>query len=149
MMGPLRRALRYRRVHGTRKMIRHAITMALVGPDTSPGQPPLRPLASRNGAIKARELAKARRLATSPLQLFNVADDDSARVSLVTDSVSAGSLYGGVGTSLLLAALLAESRGARLRIITRHDRADPSGVEALLKLYGIDLTKEVQFALAR
>lgn len=54
-------------------------------------------------------------------------------------------MFGGVGTTLILAALLANRMGAQLRIITRTERAEPENVEHVLSLYGIRLDHEIQF----
>jgi hypothetical protein len=66
----------------------------------------------------------------------------------VTDSIGGGSLFGGVGTALILAALLANRLGTHLRIITRTERAQPENVEHVLSLYGIKLEYETQFKFA-
>lgn len=59
------------------------------------------------------------------------------RLSIVTDSISAGYLYGGVGTAMIFAALLANRLGADLRLITRSHQADPGQVGAFLNSFGI------------
>ena len=59
------------------------------------------------------------------------------RLSIVTDSINAGSLYGGVGTSMIFAALLARRLGADLRLITRAHEAEPGRVGAFLDSFGL------------
>jgi hypothetical protein len=66
----------------------------------------------------------------------------------VTDSINSSSLFGGVGTALIIAALLANKLNAQLRIITRTERAKPENVNHILSLYGIKLENEVQFKFA-
>src|SRR5690606_32370723 len=56
--------------------------------------------------------------------------------------------FGGVGTAMILGALLAEGRGQRLRVVTRTERARPDNLRHVLGLYGIDLSHEVEFAFA-
>jgi O-antigen biosynthesis protein len=92
-------------------------------------------------AAKQMQQCAALRLFTSPKPAL-------PRVSIVTDSINKGSLYGGVGTAVILGCLLAQSRGATLRIITRTERAQPSGLAGVLATYGIELSHEVEFAFA-
>ena len=73
---------------------------------------------------------------------------DGRRVSIVTDSISQGSLFGGVGTALIFGALLANRLNANLRIITRTESPPAENVHKILALNGIELKKEVQFVFA-
>jgi hypothetical protein len=148
MTSVIEKALRYRRVYGTRKMIRDGFIRLAGGHPVLPGGllPP--PSLDESGWVSARELVKAHRAATSALQLFPAPRTDTPRVSLVTDSINKGSLYGGVGTAIILASLIAEVRGATLRVITRTERPVPSGVDALLGAYGITVSREMEFAHA-
>ncbi|EUC14700.1 hypothetical protein [Paraburkholderia hospita] len=84
----------------------------------------------------------------APLQTYTIPQSNIRRVSIVTDSVASGSLFGGVGTALIFSALLANEMGAQLRIITRTQRAQPENIDHLLALYGIKLKQEVQFKFA-
>jgi hypothetical protein len=112
----------------------------------------VQPTSPRNQAIgrgTARELVAARFEACSPLRVFSVPNaPGKKRVSIVTDSISSGSLYGGVGTAMIIAALLAEATKANLRVITRTERADPDSLGHILKIYGIELGEDVEFAFA-
>jgi hypothetical protein len=45
--------------------------------------------------------------------------DRERRVTMLTDTISSGWLFGGVGTAIVVAALLAQELGARLRIATK------------------------------
>lgn len=67
---------------------------------------------------------------------------------MVTDSVSKGSFYGGVGTAIILGALMSEKLGCRLRILTRTERADPDNIDHLLSTNRIKISHEVEFAHA-
>ena len=82
------------------------------------------------------------------LSVFRVPPTETSRLSVVTDSINSGSLYGGVGTAMILGALLAEAQDARLRIVTRLERARPGNLHDVLGLYGIDLPHEVEFVFA-
>ncbi|MDQ2844753.1 MAG: hypothetical protein M3Y72_27665, partial [Acidobacteriota bacterium] len=79
-------------------------------------------------ALKDLLQAKSGQLA---LKAFIVPPGPS-RVTLVTDSINAGSLYGGVGTALLLSACLASRLGASLRLVTRGQA--PEKVDVIGKL---------------
>jgi O-antigen biosynthesis protein len=67
---------------------------------------------------------------------------------MVTDSINKASLFGGVGTSMILATLLAHRRGARLRIITRTEPAQSANLLTVLKQHGMTLDTEVEFCFA-
>jgi hypothetical protein len=73
---------------------------------------------------------------------------DERRLTILTDSVSAGSVFGGVGTALILGALLARRTGAKLRVATRTEPPDPGGFAAVLDAYGIDWKANVEFAFS-
>ena len=67
------------------------------------------------------ELFNKRFGALEPLRTYE-APHHGLRVTIVTDSISSGSLYGGVATAIILGALLARRLDAGLRLVTR-DRA--------------------------
>ena len=96
----------------------------------------------------ANQLIVARFAHAVPMSVFQVPRSGEKRISLITDSINQGSLFGGVGTALILATLLAARRGARLRVVTRTERANPNNLHAVLALYGVTLDKEVEFAFA-
>jgi len=82
----------------------------------------------------------------SPLPLYGIRRVGLPRISLVTDSINQGSLFGGVGTSLIFALLLAEDKGARLRIITRTEIVNSDAIFKFLSLYGYYLNNEIEFS---
>ena len=84
----------------------------------------------------------------APLPVFASPRGDKRRLTVVTDSVSAGSLYGGVGTSLILAALTARRIGAGLRLVTRHEPATASSVGTVLEAHGIPWTGSIECLFA-
>ncbi len=63
----------------------------------------------------------------------------SRRVNVITDSINAGSLFGGVGTALILSSLRAIETDATLRIVTRTEAPDPNGIHRVLSTNGITL----------
>lgn len=61
---------------------------------------------------------------------------DVPRINLVTDSIGADSLFGGVATAILLASLWADRTGRRLRVVTRHSAPDAAGLDQLFRTVG-------------
>ncbi|MBI2769636.1 MAG: hypothetical protein HYX47_08440 [Burkholderiales bacterium] len=97
--------------------------------------------------IKINETStEAYLLATRPIVLRKVAAA-RRRVNVVTDSVNAGSFYGGVGTAILLAALVARATGAALRVITRSESAR-ARLDGFLLTYGIELPEPIEYAFS-
>lgn len=96
----------------------------------------------------AAQLCRVRFETITPLQTYSIPQSNNRRVNIVTDSVGSGSLFGGVGTSLIFAALLANELDAQLRVITRTQRAQPENVDHVLSLYGIKLKHDPQFKFA-
>lgn len=95
-----------------------------------------------------RELHAARFTMLTPLPTYLIPAARLRRISLVTDSIGSGSLFGGVGTALLLAAQLANRMDATLRIVTRTEEAVPTNAAEVLRVYGVELRHELQFAFA-
>lgn len=98
-----------------------------------------------NPLVRANDFTAEYFLAIQPLKTFLIPASSTRRVSLITDSIGSGSLFGGVGTAMLLAAQLANRLDATLRIVTRTEVPSPSNVAQILGAYGIELTHEVQF----
>ena len=70
------------------------------------------------------------------------------RLSIVTDSVGPSSLFGGVGTSLILGAQLANRLGATLRVITRTEPADAAPIADVLASSGTTLRTGLELAMS-
>jgi hypothetical protein len=73
-----------------------------------------------------------------PLPLVHVATTEP-RITVLTDSVSAASFFGGVGTALILGMFLANRLGCPLRLATRADEPDGRVIAELEKAHGISL----------
>jgi hypothetical protein len=71
--------------------------------------------------------------------------DRERRVTMLTDSISAGVLFGGVGTAIVVAVLLAQKLGARLRIATRMEMRGLKNFEMVVNAQGIKWDKNVEF----
>ena len=85
--------------------------------------------------------------AVHPIGFFPI-PSAGPRLSVVTDSVGAASLFGGVGTALVLSALLANRMGATLRLITRNDPPDTSAVGRVLASNGVALETPLEAVFA-
>lgn len=136
----------YWRILGTKalqQLIFRKLAHKLHRPDQLPDSKP-----DDNRVTNAAEISHARFLAVTPLRTHFLPDSPIRRVNIVTDSISSGFLFGGVGTSLIFAALLANKWNAQLRIITRTERAKSENVDHLLSLYGIKLEHDIQFKFA-
>ena len=64
---------------------------------------------------------------------------------MVTDGINAGSLFGGVGTAMVLSALMARRLGARLRLVTRTERAHPDNFAAVLSVLRVPWEGNIEF----
>ncbi len=72
----------------------------------------------------------------------------SRRVTLITDSINAGSLFGGVATSMIFCALLAKRLDARLRIVTVTERPNTSNFVVIMKFHEIAWNDDVEFVFS-
>jgi hypothetical protein len=86
--------------------------------------------------------------ALSALPVFVAPGGDGGRLTIVTDSINTGSLYGGVGTALILGALAARRIGAGLRVVTRTEPPDVTNVGTVLHAHGIPWDRNIEFIYA-
>ena len=100
--------------------------------------------------VSALTVAEATRRRFSDLEPLRTRPDPRSgrRISIVTDSVNPGLLYGGVGTAIALGALLARRAGADLRLITRHQMADPGHLKPVLDAFGISWKGDIDCVFA-
>jgi len=97
---------------------------------------------SKGSTIPFEQVLQTRLAHLGPLR---IKDDPSPglRINVVTDSIGPASLFGGVATALVLAATLAQQKGAQLRLITRTGEGSPDVVNRLLKLNQIEFVGEL------
>ncbi len=149
LFDAIEKARRYARLHGRKQLVREVVARLTrrylgAGYTASAGLP----VADDHGWVNARELARKQAQMCMALRLFTIPAADVPRLSVVTDSINKGSLYGGVGTAIIMAALISRESGARLRIVTRTERAHTAGLQSVLATYGITLPHDVEFAYA-
>lgn len=94
----------------------------------------------------AEELVLRRFPALAPLPVFPQAGG-ARRLTLVTDSIAAGSLFGGVGTAIALACLLARRLDVPLRVATRNEEPVPGNFGDVVTALGIPYAANVEFML--
>ena len=82
-----------------------------------------------------------------PLRVYTNASAPK-RISMVTDSINSGSLFGGVGTALIFATLLARRMERPLRIITRSEPPTPANCRTVLEANGIPWQGDVDFVFS-
>lgn len=71
------------------------------------------------------------------------------RLVLLTDGIGAHSLFGGVGTALLLGSLLARRLDVPLLVATRTDPPEPDRYADVLRAHEVEAPADVDFAFAR
>lgn len=102
----------------------------------------------RSASITSDQWLAGRMPESSSITAFPV-QNDRCRLTVVTDSVGISSLFGGVGTSLILGALLAERMGATLRLVTRLEHPDAGAVRSVLKANGLAVQIPIETAFVR
>lgn len=127
----------YYREHGFRALVRHALRV-VTGTVQRKTDTLVRAISEARTAPSVEALLGSRFEHLSALQVIRVADG-SRRVNLITDSVNRGSLFGGVGTALILSALRANQTGAMLRVVTRTESPQSDDIHSVLSSNGIRL----------
>lgn len=93
------------------------------------------------------ELTDARFPSLAPPPVYAAASV-GRRLSIVTDSIGPSSLFGGVGTSILLGALVAREMNASLRIVLRTESSDAAPIGEVLAANGVSFDGSVETAFA-
>lgn len=140
----LKRAFAYQRTFGTRALIRRV--RFGVSQQLQENVPQVAAIVAQS--MSAQGLLNQRFSALTPLASYRLPADQGTRVNVVTDSINTGSLFGGVGTALILATLLANRLGCNLRLITRTEPARESALDELLGIYGMQLQAESEFVFS-
>lgn len=84
--------------------------------------------------------------ALNPLTMFpEVSGHPPRRITLVTDSVGPSSLFGGVGTALIMAVQWAERTGSDLRIVTRTEPPVTTALSSVLAANGLKFSGAVEY----
>lgn len=107
------------------------------------------PPTTRAGSASTEDILAKRFPSLRPFRVIPAPTSRRQRLTLITDSLSPGSLFGGVGTSLILASQLARRFGASLRVVTRTEQPDPSAVGTVLRAQNIDFDGNIEFLHSR
>ncbi|MBA2384706.1 MAG: hypothetical protein H0V68_08620 [Actinobacteria bacterium] len=99
-------------------------------------------------AVSVDDIVTERLPLLRPLAVFPVPGDGLRHLTLVTESLDAGSLIDGVGTSMILAVLIADRLDASLRIVTRAEHPDPTSFDAVLRAHEVGWEKNLEFSYA-
>jgi O-antigen biosynthesis protein len=141
------RLYRYWRQHGTAAVWR--LFLHKLAGDSQPGTGDFRDAALSDGkTVDASQISLVSFQNMTPLRGYHLSGERTRCVCIVTDSINNGSMFAGVGTALIFAALLANKLNAQLRVITRTERARVENLEHLLSVNGIELKQEVEFRFA-
>jgi len=97
--------------------------------------------------LSTAEALRARFANLRELPVFVVPDGDK-RLCMITDSINAGNLFGGVSTALIFSALFSKRLGAKLRVITRNEPPDRENLRKVFQIHAIPWEGNVQFAFA-
>lgn len=97
-----------------------------------------------NTPPSASTLLANRFISIQPMRVYTVPGRQE-RLNLVTDSINAGSLFGGVGTAIILATMLATKGGMKLRVVTRTEAPDEQGFAQVLECNGLTAPGNVEF----
>ena len=73
-----------------------------------------------------------------------VAPHHGPRLTIVTDSISSGPLFGSVETAIILGALLAQRLDADFRLVTRTEPPITSNIGLILRTHGVSWTGNVE-----
>ncbi|MBU2839940.1 hypothetical protein HF670_10250 [Acidithiobacillus thiooxidans] len=141
MLKIIIKSARYWRINGTNRLLKRIKVEILSHTRTK------KILANNNQRknLSVSDLLVSRFIISNKMCVRHTNRENTGRVNIITDSVRAGSLFGGVGTALLFAAHLANRLGVQCRVITRTEEPDIQGVFNFYKLYDIKLQKELQF----
>jgi O-antigen biosynthesis protein len=145
-MTLLVKALRHLRIHGYRATLRRILAEFRPAPQTSTTLP-----AVSAASAQAHPMHNGQQLTghpISPLQLNLLTIESRSSVHLITDKLGSDSLFGGVGTALILAVLAANQRNAQLQIITRTELAKPQDVFNFFQLFGLKPQHEISLVYA-
>jgi hypothetical protein len=87
---------------------------------------------------------KARFPSLDPLRIYQQRDLPR-RIVLLTDSINAGSLYGGVSTAIILTVLLAQRLDAQLVVTTRTEKPERGNVNQIISAHNLPKPRNIEF----
>lgn len=135
---PLRKVLNYLKMRGlsaTLKKIKQKIT----------GQTSTAPIVQ--SANPLGNTLQRSSVTGNPIDAIAIIDTENTvnRLNLVTDTIEASSLLGGVATALIVATEFANRYGYELRIITRNAATNPVNYMNIMSINGIEPARKLSF----
>ena len=138
----LRNAVRYWRENGTLEFAKKTIDTLIAQRQPGAAHAPISIAPISSELLMQRRFVGATSLRAIPTVRLK------PRLSVITDTINSSSLYGGVGTSLILAGLLCEKTGCDLRLITRYNQPDQENFRKMMQLAGINIPGLIEFTYA-
>jgi O-antigen biosynthesis protein len=132
----------YRRVHGVKGLLKRLKLEFLSR---------LKPRLQQTDDRSLTTESASRNHSADPLNALNtylLPNSNQKSVLIITDSIGPSSLFGGVGTAIILGVIAANSLSASLKIITRTEPSNPADLENFLNLLSLKLNQEVTFIFA-
>lgn len=128
------------------RRILHKRTSVTTVPSPSVSNPSAAVSSAQSGAGSGSNVAQFRITGNpvDPIQCI-LLDEPVKRLNLVTDTIDAGSLLGGVATALIVATEFANRYDYELRIITRNTDTNPLNYQNIMKISGIQPAKRVSY----
>jgi hypothetical protein len=111
-------------------------------PQEPPPAPPSLPTYVETPLVAG--LLKERFWALQPFPAY-LAPGLPPRITLVTDSINTGSLYGGVATAIIFAVELAKASHRRLRVLTRTEQPHHDNVRHVIENANVDYGESIEF----
>ena len=105
---------------------------------------PSPPAATRVGGRRAALLFSENNPGLRRLRVYNV-PSAPRRVTMITDSINSGYLFGGVATAMIFSAMWAARIGAHLRIVGRHQKPDERNFTHVMKESRVSWDGDVDF----
>lgn len=97
-----------------------------------------------NTSSKSRMTIREYSANWAPLPVFEDRATEPT-LTILTDSVDSDSLFGGVGTALVVGALAARRLNARLRLVTRTAAPDPRALGQIIQAHRLDFNGPTDF----
>ena len=130
----------YIRQHGFKTVMKSIVYRILHRPMPAPAPVPT----SRDAKLALKEQYTDTTCAVQAIPAY-LSDEKVRRLNLVTDSLEANSLLGGVATALIVATIFCEKNDYELRIITRRSPATPINYENIVKLNNLKKPRRVTY----
>ena len=144
LLRPIKKVLKYLKTYGFRQTA-HKCYCKLFRKNESPQVQvavQMAPVVSNSGVRSQLPLITGNPI--DPIRAIYV-DGPVKRLNLVTDTINADSLLGGVATALIVATEFANRCGYELRIITRNTEVNPQNYANIIAISGVRPAEKLSF----